>query len=118
MTEHDEGAQPAVPRWVAGTAVAGTVLIALGAFWLSFTALTDLATRAGIPGKPAQFTRPSSPPNASTAACTIASAPSGSATEPTLAAPSPPAAASSPTSPSSRVAAASAPPVKHRTLIH
>lgn len=53
MTEHDEGAQPAVPRWVAGTAVTGTVLIALGAFWLSFTALTDLATRAGIPGNQA-----------------------------------------------------------------
>lgn len=30
------------------TAVAGTVLIALGAFWLSFTALADLAQRSGI----------------------------------------------------------------------
>lgn len=30
------------------TAVAGTVLIAAGAFWLSFTALTDLARRSGI----------------------------------------------------------------------
>lgn len=30
------------------TAVAGTVLIALGAFWLSFTALADLAVRSGI----------------------------------------------------------------------
>lgn len=30
------------------TAVAGTVLIALGAFWLSFTALADLARRSGI----------------------------------------------------------------------
>ncbi|MBB1515871.1 DUF2637 domain-containing protein [Tessaracoccus sp. MC1679] len=41
--------QPAVvPGWVVATAVAGTVLIALGAFWLSFTALTDLAQRAGI----------------------------------------------------------------------
>ncbi|WP_150461336.1 DUF2637 domain-containing protein [Nesterenkonia ebinurensis] len=30
------------------TAVAGTVLIALGAFWLSFTALADLALRSGI----------------------------------------------------------------------
>lgn len=37
-----------VPRWVVATAVAGTVLIALGAFWLSFTALADLAERAGI----------------------------------------------------------------------
>lgn len=38
----------AVPRWVVATAISGTVLIALGAFWLSFTALTDLAARAGI----------------------------------------------------------------------
>ncbi|WP_114906703.1 DUF2637 domain-containing protein [Ornithinimicrobium murale] len=30
------------------TAVAGTVLIALGAFWLSFTALADLARRSGL----------------------------------------------------------------------
>lgn len=30
------------------TAVAGTVLIAAGAFWLSFTALTDLAHRSGV----------------------------------------------------------------------
>ncbi|WP_448233169.1 DUF2637 domain-containing protein [Microbacterium lacticum] len=30
------------------TAVAGTVLIACGAFWLSFTALADLARRSGI----------------------------------------------------------------------
>lgn len=30
------------------TAVSGTVLIALGAFWLSFTALADLARRSGI----------------------------------------------------------------------
>ncbi|WP_025155402.1 DUF2637 domain-containing protein [Leifsonia aquatica] len=35
-------------RAAAGTAVAGTVLIAAGAFWLSFTALTDLARRSGI----------------------------------------------------------------------
>lgn len=39
----------AVARWVVATAIAGTILIALGAFWLSFTALTDLAARAGIP---------------------------------------------------------------------
>jgi hypothetical protein len=37
-----------VAGWVAVAAVAGTVLIGLGAFWLSFTALTDLAVRAGI----------------------------------------------------------------------
>lgn len=30
------------------TAVVGTILIAFGAFWLSFTALADLATRSGI----------------------------------------------------------------------
>ncbi|GAA2229821.1 DUF2637 domain-containing protein [Herbiconiux moechotypicola] len=30
------------------TAVAGTVLIAAGAFWLSFTALADLAHRSGV----------------------------------------------------------------------
>ncbi|UOR02370.1 DUF2637 domain-containing protein [Leucobacter allii] len=30
------------------TAVAGTVLIAMGAFWLSFTSLTDLSRRSGI----------------------------------------------------------------------
>ncbi len=35
-------------RWAARTAVAGTIFIALGAFWLSFTALADLAARSGI----------------------------------------------------------------------
>ncbi|GAA1989885.1 DUF2637 domain-containing protein [Microbacterium pumilum] len=30
------------------TAVAGTIFIAIGAFWLSFTALADLAHRSGI----------------------------------------------------------------------
>lgn len=35
-------------RLAVSTAVAGTVLIALGAFWLSFTALADLARRSGI----------------------------------------------------------------------
>ncbi|TXH41647.1 MAG: excisionase, partial [Actinobacteria bacterium] len=30
------------------TAVAGTVFIAAGAFWLSFTSLADLAARSGI----------------------------------------------------------------------
>ncbi|WP_150462968.1 DUF2637 domain-containing protein [Nesterenkonia ebinurensis] len=35
-------------RWAVSTAVAGTVVIALGAFWLSFTALADLAQRSGI----------------------------------------------------------------------
>src|SRR5690625_7280661 len=35
-------------RWAASTAVAGTVFIAAGAFWLSFTSLADLAARSGI----------------------------------------------------------------------
>lgn len=35
-------------RWAVVTAVAGTVFIAAGAFWLSFTALADLAVRSGI----------------------------------------------------------------------
>lgn len=35
-------------RWAVRTAVAGTVFIAVGAFWLSFTALADLAERSGI----------------------------------------------------------------------
>jgi DNA-binding CsgD family transcriptional regulator len=35
---------------VLGVAVAGTVGIALGAFWLSFTSLAALARRCGIPG--------------------------------------------------------------------
>ncbi|WP_341998878.1 DUF2637 domain-containing protein [Microbacterium sp. LWH7-1.2] len=30
------------------TAIAGTIFIAIGAFWLSFTALADLANRSGI----------------------------------------------------------------------
>ncbi|MFV0307080.1 MAG: DUF2637 domain-containing protein [Desertimonas sp.] len=47
-SEPGQGLPEPVPRWVVATAVAGTVLIALGAFWLSFTALADLARRAGI----------------------------------------------------------------------
>lgn len=35
-------------RWAVLTAVAGTVFIAAGAFWLSFTALADLAARSGV----------------------------------------------------------------------
>ena len=35
-------------RWAVSTAVAGTVFIAVGAFWLSFTSLADLAARSGI----------------------------------------------------------------------
>ncbi|MDR1186100.1 MAG: DUF2637 domain-containing protein, partial [Bifidobacteriaceae bacterium] len=41
-----------VPGWVPTVAVAGTVLIAAGAFWLSYTALSHLAVRSGIaPGQ-------------------------------------------------------------------
>ncbi len=43
------GKQTVVGRWVVGIAVAVTIVIALGAFWLSFAALTDLAYRSGIP---------------------------------------------------------------------
>ncbi len=44
---------PGAPRFRGGrlavvTAVAGTVFIAAGAFWLSFTALADLARRSGV----------------------------------------------------------------------
>lgn len=37
-----------VSRWVVGVAIAGTVAVACGAFWLSFTTLRDLAVRSGI----------------------------------------------------------------------
>ncbi len=40
-------------RWAVVTAVAGTVFIAAGAFWLSFTALADLAARSGVGGSQA-----------------------------------------------------------------
>lgn len=36
--------------WAVVTAASGTVLIGAGAFWLSFTALADLAIRSGIGG--------------------------------------------------------------------
>lgn len=39
---------PPSGRLAVVTAVAGTVLIAAGAFWLSFTALADLARRSGV----------------------------------------------------------------------
>lgn len=35
-------------RWAVMTAACGTVFIAAGAFWLSFTSLADLAARSGI----------------------------------------------------------------------
>jgi hypothetical protein len=37
-------------RFAVSTAITGTVLIAAAAFWLSFTALTDLARRSGVDG--------------------------------------------------------------------
>ncbi|MBU8577610.1 DUF2637 domain-containing protein [Brevibacterium luteolum] len=36
-------------RWAVVAAASGTVLIAAGAFWLSFIALADLAARSGVP---------------------------------------------------------------------
>ncbi|AJW38599.1 Phage excisionase [Rhodococcus sp. B7740] len=36
-------------RFPSAASIAGTILIALGAFWLSFTALRDLAERSGVP---------------------------------------------------------------------
>ena len=44
---------PRSRRWAVITAVAGTVFIAAGAFWLSFTALADLAARSGVGGSQA-----------------------------------------------------------------
>lgn len=44
------GASPGgVSRFVVVLAVTGTILLALGAFWLSFTTLRDLAVLSGIP---------------------------------------------------------------------
>lgn len=40
-------------RVAVGTATAGTVVIAAFAFWLSFTALTNLAQRSGVAGRQA-----------------------------------------------------------------
>lgn len=40
-------------RLAVWTAVAGTVFIAAGAFWLSFTALADLARRSGVDARQA-----------------------------------------------------------------
>lgn len=46
-------AQQSTGRLAVWTAVAGTVFIAAGAFWLSFTALADLARRSGIDARQA-----------------------------------------------------------------
>lgn len=43
-----EKVQPRGRRLAVATAITGTVFIAAGAFWLSFTALADLARRSGI----------------------------------------------------------------------
>ncbi|MFC4245005.1 DUF2637 domain-containing protein [Gryllotalpicola reticulitermitis] len=43
-----DGLTGRVPRWVLGVSMAGTGLIDVGAFWLSATALTNLAQRAGL----------------------------------------------------------------------
>lgn len=47
ITAGDAPAARRGSRLAVVTAVVGTVLIALGAFWLSFTALADLARRSG-----------------------------------------------------------------------
>ena len=52
MTIHPSTGQRS-RRWAVVTAVAGTVFIAAGAFWLSFTALADLAARSGVGGSQA-----------------------------------------------------------------
>jgi len=41
------------PRWVVTVAISGTLLLALGAFWLSFLSLQDLAYRSGLPAQEA-----------------------------------------------------------------
>lgn len=43
-----EATSPRGRRLAVATAITGTVFIAAGAFWLSFTALADLARRSGI----------------------------------------------------------------------
>lgn len=48
-----EGAAAGVSRFVVVLAVTGTILLALGAFWLSFTTLRDLAVLSGIPAEQA-----------------------------------------------------------------
>lgn len=44
-----DGSGATVRGWVVVVAVAGTVFLELGAFWLSFTSLSDLARRSDIP---------------------------------------------------------------------
>ncbi|WP_179952577.1 DUF2637 domain-containing protein [Brevibacterium casei] len=48
VTSSTVASRAAGRRWAVVTAVSGTVFIAAGAFWLSFTALADLAARSGI----------------------------------------------------------------------
>lgn len=43
------GSKEGVSRWVVRTSICGTFLLAVGAFWLSFTSLRELAMTAGIP---------------------------------------------------------------------
>lgn len=46
------GGQPRVSRWVVRTAITGNVFLGVCAFWMSFTALADLARRAGVAAQP------------------------------------------------------------------
>lgn len=48
ITSSTVASRTAGRRWAVVTAVSGTVFIAAGAFWLSFTALADLAARSGV----------------------------------------------------------------------
>ncbi|GAA2006367.1 DUF2637 domain-containing protein [Brevibacterium samyangense] len=48
ITSSTVASRAAGRRWAVVTAVSGTVFIAAGAFWLSFTALADLAARSGV----------------------------------------------------------------------
>lgn len=51
--QEERPAPAGVSRFVIVLAVTGTILLALGAFWLSFTTLRDLAVLSGIPAEQA-----------------------------------------------------------------
>ncbi len=48
-----DGGGHGVGRWVVGLSICGTFLLAVGAFWLSFTTLRGLAAMAGVPAEQA-----------------------------------------------------------------
>jgi hypothetical protein len=45
-------AEAFVPAWVVGAAIGGNLFLGACAFWMSFTALADLARRAGVAAEP------------------------------------------------------------------